>query len=143
MRWPDIEAAVRIEEQVFTHHPWSAESFWGELSDTETNSYLVASAGGVLYGYAGIAIDDDAHLHTIAVAPNVSRHGIARRMLAELLSIAERRRCKRMLLEVSEHNQAALELYRSAGFTELAVRTNYYGPTDSALVLAKQLLVAT
>ena len=40
-----------------------------------------------------------------------------------------------MTLEVARGNEAALALYRAAGFREEGVRRSYYGPGEDALIL--------
>ena len=42
MRWWDVEAVTALERQLFSHDPWSAEQFWGELAHVpETRWYAV------------------------------------------------------------------------------------------------------
>ena len=63
-------------------------------------------------------------------------------MLAAMLEAAEARRWSRVFLEVRAGNQAAVTLYRSAGFNEVGMRRGYYRNTEGsedALVMACDL----
>ncbi len=68
----------------------------------------------------------------IASRPSIQRKGVARAVLAALDREAARRGLGRWVLEVARDNLAALGLYRSEGFVEIAVRPGYYRSTGSA-----------
>ncbi|MDP1634529.1 MAG: GNAT family N-acetyltransferase, partial [Gallionellaceae bacterium] len=46
--------------------------------------------------------------------------------LEELMALARRRNLQRMVLEVRASNQAAIALYRQAGFSDIGLRRDYY-----------------
>lgn len=95
-------------------------------------------------GFAmGQAVAGEAELLTLATDPAARRAGRGRACLEAFEAEAQARGADRLFLEVAADNQAALALYRSEGFTELARRLRYYarpesGPVD-ALVLEKRL----
>lgn len=129
MRWWDIEAAHRIETDLFPD-PWSVEAFWSELAHVpETRHYVVAERDGSLLGYAGLVVAGrQADVQTLAVARSAQGHGLGRRLLDELLAEARRRDASEVLLEVRAENTAAQRLYATAGFERIAVRRGYYQP---------------
>lgn len=141
MRWWDVEAAHRIETDLFPD-PWSVEAFWSELAHVpETRHYLVADVDGAVAGYAGLAATGhQADVQTLAVARDRQGSGLGRRLLDALLAEARRRGAGEVLLDVRAENLVAQALYAGAGFERIAVRRGYYQPggTD-ALVLRLRL----
>ena len=83
---------------------------------------------GALIGYGGISRlgrtpPFEYEIHTIGVDPEYQRRGIGRRLLDELLTIADG---AVVHLEVRTDNEPAIALYRSVGFTEVGLRRRYY-----------------
>lgn len=44
-----------------------------------------------------------------------------------------------VFLEVKESNFPAIILYKKAGFKEIAIRNNYYGSKNNALIMKKKI----
>ena len=87
-------------------------------------------------------IEDEAEILSVAVARRQRGRGLA----AQLLNLNLRRLAglgaRAVFLEVGEHNDPALRLYRRAGFSEVSRRPNYYPTPDgkiAALVLRRDL----
>lgn len=79
-------------------------------------------------GYAGISRlgrtpPFEYEVHTIGVDPLYQGRGIGRRLLDELLGFADG---GVVYLEVRTDNDAAIALYRSAGFAQIGLRKRYY-----------------
>lgn len=93
----------------------------------------------VAFGLA-LAAGDDAELLTIAVAESARRAGIGGEVFFALDEQANKRSLKRWVLEVRHNNLAAVALYKSLGFVEIAVRKAYYRVAEGradALVMAR------
>ena len=82
-----------------------------------------------------------ADLQRVVVAAGARRRGLAGWLLRELLAEAAAEGVQRVLLEVSEHNDAAMALYARSGFREIDRRARYYPDGSDAVVL--QLDLAT
>ncbi len=125
---PDAERCAELEMQLFDgDDPWPAVAFNRELASPH-NHYVGARADGMLVGYAGISRlgrtpPFEYEVHTIGVDPAYQGQGIGRRLLDELLDFADG---GVVYLEVRTDNQAAIALYRSAGFTQIGLRRRYY-----------------
>ncbi len=125
-------------EQVSYPKPWSRNVFLSELDLARGGErhYIVARAGAVVVGYAGLMfVVGDAHVTNIAVAADRQRSGVATRLLAVLAWEAINRGCEAMTLEVRVSNTAAQALYRSFGFAPAGVRQRYYENTEDAIVM--------
>lgn len=97
---------------------------------------LLHPAGGLLL--ARVAADE-AEVLTLAVAPEARRSGVARCLLAGAMATAREHGARLMLLEVAVGNDAALALYRAAGFVEAGRRARYYADGSDALILRASL----
>jgi ribosomal-protein-alanine N-acetyltransferase len=69
---------------------------------------------------------DEVHLLDLAVDPGARRRGVGRELVRAVLGYAREARARLVLLEVRRSNDAAIALYRSAGFSENGVRRGYY-----------------
>ena len=70
-------------------------------------------------------IAGDSELLLLAVPPGAQRHGIGRLLLTEFIDQSKKCGADRVHLEVRDGN-AAIELYRSAGFVAVGRRRKYY-----------------
>lgn len=135
----DLDAVAALEQECLGRDAWSegllAEGLGGRLP---TVTYLVAEVGGAVVGHAvASAAGDVVELQRIAVAPGHRRHGVAGRLLAEVVALAGPG--ERVLLEVREDNAPARALYARHGFVELARRARYYADGATAVVLELDL----
>ena len=139
MRWWHIEALQPIEADLFGDEQWSAAMFWNELANG--HFYLVAVDGGDVVGYAGLSMDDrEGWVQNIAVRRDRQRAGIGRVLLEELLTEADRKGTRSVLLEVAVDNTPAQRLYGRYGFEQVGVRRGYYQPSNTdALVMRRDV----
>jgi len=135
MRRGDIPSVSAIERRSYAI-PWHENAYYTELSNRSA-CYLVARLEGQVVGYAGMwVIVDEAHITTVAVAPEQRGKKIGERLLHGLLEEAIIHGATRATLEVREHNVVAQNLYRKYGFREAAIRKNYYTDNqENALVM--------
>src|ERR1700722_16386249 len=83
-----IPAIMEIEK-VSNTAPWSERSFRNEL-DHKYGIFLVAILQGEVVAYGGVGlVVDEAHVTTIAVAPDQRRMGIGKRLMIEFLTKAK------------------------------------------------------
>jgi ribosomal-protein-alanine N-acetyltransferase len=121
----------------------------GAASGTELSAFdlFVAvdeRAERSVVGYLLAVRGDPTHVAEVAVAPDHRREGHARALLDRLFATVVERHGEdnedlhRVRLAVEPDNDAALELYRSAGFT-VARRDPNYLDGDPALLLVKSV----
>jgi len=135
MEFADLDAVMVIEEASFPA-PWRRETFAQELSSSR-RAWLVAEWDGRVIGYGGIqVVEDEAHVMNLAVRADARSAGIGAALLAALVDAARDLGAKRVTLEVREGNEAAVRLYRGAGFTEEGRRRGYYSESgEDALIM--------
>ena len=128
----DADRCAELESLLFPgDDPWPTAAFVRELAAAH-NHYIAARVcaddGDTLIGYGGISRlgrtpPFEYEIHTIGVDPEYQGRGIGRRVLDELLNIADG---AVVHLEVRTDNEPAIALYRSVGFTEVGLRRRYY-----------------
>lgn len=136
MRLEDVAAVHEIEQLSF-RTPWPAHAFEQELRGNRLARYLVARAGDLVVGFAGVwLMVDDAHVTTFGVHPDWRRQGIARHLLVNLHELSVTLGARQMTLEVRVSNGPAQSLYRAFGFEIAGRRPHYYTDDgEDALVM--------
>ena len=126
MSLDDIPAVHEIERLSFST-PWPQHAFREELTGNRMARYIVARAGEVVAGYAGLwVVVDEGHITTFGVHPDFRRQGIGKRMLVHLADLTTTLGGRRLTLEVRPSNEPAKALYAQFGFAPAGVRHGYY-----------------
>jgi ribosomal-protein-alanine N-acetyltransferase len=87
----------------------------------------VAELDGLIIGHGILAVAvGEAHVLNVCIARDRQGQGHGRALLAHLLDRARALGAELVFLEVRPSNLAAINLYESMGFNEIAVRRNYY-----------------
>ncbi len=134
----DVLEVVRVENSCYDF-PWSEKIFIdchnaGYLcfvveQETNTGTQQLPAGGfsGRLYGHGILMLGPgEAHILNICIEHSVRRRGVARLLLRHLIDTARQNAAKEIFLEVRESNTAAMRLYESLGFNQIAVRSRYY-----------------
>lgn len=136
MQMADLDRIMQIEPTVFPY-PWSR----GNFSDSLNSGYScwVMEEGEVIIGYAVMMmVLDEAHLLNISIDHGQQGRGLGRRLLEHMMLLGRRHGGLNMFLEVRPSNLAAIALYTTMGFNEMAIRRNYYpakhGREDAVLM---------
>ena len=131
----DIPILLKLEASVFSV-PWTEAALGSHLAADYTLSLLLFEddlpVGYLLAGFT----PPEGELYRLAILQKKRRSGYGRRLLAAFFDEAKERGADSLWLDVREHNAAAISLYRSAGFSPVLKRENYYrDPTEAALVM--------
>lgn len=139
MTLEDIEQIMEIENQSFKV-PWKINDFI-ETLEYENIVFLVAKDNNNVVGYCGVYMSvDQADIANVAVSSLYRRKGIAQKLVADILSIAQRRTIKEVFLEVRQSNISAISLYEKMGFEQIGIRKAYYSnPKEDALLMKKSI----
>ncbi len=129
MEIADIPAATAIERRSFAES-WPETAFLRELQQNAIARYVVLESAGPdpeMLGFAGLwLLVDEAHVVTVAVAPEHRRRGYGRLLVHALVSLAEEVGMANATLECRVSNESARALYRQYGFYEVGRRKGYY-----------------
>jgi len=149
MELGDLSQVVAIE------NCWSYLSKWGEagyravMSDPRVYTCLVAEdattspRSGAIVGMAVVAqLIDDCELCNLVVLPEYLSKRVGYSLLQASVEVAQYFRIPRMLLEVRQSNQHAIEFYKRNGFRIISERKNYYlNPSENAWVMERAVEV--
>ena len=92
-----------------------------------TSGYAGSKVGGNVVGYAGAwIVADECHVTTIAVAPELRKQGLGRKLMVELLTRSREKGATCSTLEVRASNTPAIKMYEGLGFVSAGVRKAYY-----------------
>ncbi len=135
----DIPSVAEMEAEIYDQ-PWSPRVFFDELA-MDNREYLVVTNGeSRIIGYAGLlVIDDDAHITTLAVAPEARGHKLGKRLMLALVDRALGVGARHLTLEVRLSNSSAQGLYELFGFDPVGRRKNYYKDEDALVMWATDI----
>jgi [ribosomal protein S18]-alanine N-acetyltransferase len=136
MRRRHLRQVLRIESEVYPR-PWSAGLFLQEMSRRRDRVYLVARLVGDVVGYGGLMTTGaEAHVTTIAVAPEAQQHRLGTKIMLGLTDAAVEREAASISLEVRKSNFPAQHMYERFGFKPVGLRRGYYVETgEDAIVM--------
>jgi ribosomal-protein-alanine N-acetyltransferase len=135
----DMPDVMDIEREAFAV-PWSLDSYLSQLKN-QWAYYLVCVHQQKVIGYVGTwVVFEEAHITNLAVQASFRSQGLGRALLLAMEEYIRSKEGKRVLLEVRPSNTAALQLYQSLSYFEIARRPNYYQDNqEEAVVMCKNL----
>jgi len=138
-----LEEVIELDQLCFGGL-WSLEGYQREIESPNSTLSIITTHINSQEKIIGLgcfwAILEEAHLTILAIHPDFQRQGLGQMLLNHLLEEAIKKGLERATLEVSEHNQTALNLYKKFGFTVAGRRKKYYQATGAdALILWKKL----
>ena len=130
----DIEKISEIEASCFSM-PWKSADFEKALNDKQL--FKVVEVGNDIAGYfLALIVLDEAQVATVAVKEEFRNIGCGKKVLEASIFEAFIRGVSDMYLEVREHNEYAIKLYKNMGFETLGIRKNFYEkPTEDAITM--------
>ena len=137
----DLGRVIDVEIAAY-EHPWTL----GIFRDCIRVGYScwVYEDNGSVVAYGIVMLNGaEAHVLNLCVHPEFQSRGIGRLMLDHLTRASRDAGADTILLEVRQSNIVAMQLYLSADFHQLGVRTGYYpdhGGREDAVILAKSLV---
>jgi ribosomal-protein-alanine N-acetyltransferase len=126
-----VEAPLvaRLAEDSFEpefREAWTAGQIAGLLGSSESWLELGEADGALIaFGLCRKAADE-VELLLCATAPDWRQQGLGMELIARVAEQCRLRGARRLFLEVRSSNEAALALYRKAGFCEDGRRPGYY-----------------
>ena len=136
MLWAKSEQATEIAALHATLFDtgWNAAAISGLLEHPGSVALVACTSNPLRIGGFAMAqvAADEAEILTIGVIAAWQRHGLGARLIGGLERAGRNAGAKRLFLEVAESNAAALQLYQTAGFTEVGRRKGYYVKSSGA-----------
>ncbi|MGL4608284.1 MAG: peptidase C39 family protein [Trueperaceae bacterium] len=136
----DMNVLLELE-QLFPGDRLEKSNFKHFLTKAKADIWLIEEKGQVL-GDAVVLYRQGFHsarLYSIVVSPKARGKGVGAKLLTHGEAAAKERGCITLRLEVREDNDAAINLYRSRGYTLIARTNDYYEDGSTALRMRKRL----
>ena len=96
--------------------------------------YWIFNKNNNIVGYLGIQKSlDELQILGIGILEEYRNTGLAKKLTAELIRFFKNSYQNKVILEVRESNIAAINLYKSVGFSQYGKRENYYKNEDAIL----------
>jgi len=138
----DLPEILEIEKISYPK-PWNHEAFKVEISKSKEDAgiFLVSKdedTSAVLGYITADIITDFVHISNLAVSEKYRKHGIGKALLKELIFMAHKTGIHMFTLEVRQSNEAAITLYKNAGFTAEGLREKFYENTENAVLMWKR-----
>ena len=137
----DLGSVIDVEVAAY-EHPWTLGIFRDCLR-VGYSCWVYEDCGTVVAHGVVMLSGVESHVLNLCVHPDYQRRGIGRVMLNHLTQTSRESGADTILLEVRQSNIIAMQLYMSADFHELGVRSGYYPDHDGredAIILAKSLV---
>ena len=129
------EILAKLEQECFPEDHWTASSISSTLAREDVIYRIEYGEDGSPIGYCiGAAAYGEAELYRIGVLPRYRQNSIGKRIMNEFISACPDD-TEKFFLEVKESNCPAIALYESCGFKSAAVRKNYYGGGENAVIM--------
>ena len=126
------ENLAKLEKTVFTS-AWDIDTINNKINIGEF-IYWIYEQDNEIVGYLAIQKTlNDLHILGIGVLENYRNQSIAKKLTKELISYFEISQFHKILLEVRQSNEVAINVYQSFGFIQYGVRKNYYVNEDAKL----------
>jgi ribosomal-protein-alanine N-acetyltransferase len=133
----DVWGIYEVEKKAFKPDDvYSVELLRFLCSYCGDHSYVYV-ADGKIVGYIITCIEGNAaHVISIATDPQYRRRGVGKSLLCTALSLLAKGEVQEVFLEVRVTNEAALSLYRAAGFELVETLKNYYSDGEDGYRLS-------
>lgn len=139
MTFEDFKSIENVLQTEFDEF-WTPSILKSEL-ESSLSKYIVAKYEDEVVGFAGIIIlPDDVEITNIVTKKNERKKGIGKLLLDKLIQMAFELK-KDISLEVNEENNAAINLYKKAGFEEVGIRKKYYNGKNNAIIMTKKFTI--
>ena len=124
-----LDDIVKIEKKSFIN-PWTKNMFLSSARN-DTVKFRILIKNKTVAGYYIISsVTDETEILDIAVNPDFRKQSLGKNMLEDIKKEAT----DKIFLEVRRSNVAALNLYKSFDFKEIAIRKRYYKNEDALML---------
>lgn len=132
LTWVDTPESMKLWAGPALTFPPQPKITWREIGATDENSFALVHLEGKVVGFGQTLLrePDRVHLARIIVSPAARGKGLGRILCQELLRVGvECYRATTFTLNVYRNNAAALNLYKSLGFTVVSedLENDWYG----------------
>ena len=137
----DLKELFRLEQLCFDAESFSRRQI-NYLVSRSTGSFWVLVENEKIAGFIVLLKRKNTsglRIYSVAVSPNFRGKNYGNALLEKAVEIATENGKTNLYLEVSEHNQSAIQLYQKFGFQIMGKRKAYYKDGSTALQMQKEV----
>lgn len=139
-RTGDLDALYRLDVECFEPPFRFSRRDMRGFAEADEAVTVLALAGEELAGFAIAEVAEQAgYVVTLDVALGWRRHGLGRRLMLELETLASCAGARWMMLHVFVGNESAVRLYETLGYEQTGQAAGFYGSGRDALGYEKLL----
>lgn len=139
MNVDDLDDIIKIEKDLYKV-PWNKEQYKYELEENEFSYLFVLEHDKVIVGYYGFwVMFENADITKVSIRREFQGKKLSNILMQDCLKRVALLGCEKINLEVRTNNYRAINLYKKYEFNEVIVRKDYYGKSEDALVLCREL----
>ena len=138
----EYQSVAMLEAACFID-PWPIDQIEYEAKKNPVAHLYTASIDDEVVGYIDFFITwDSASIARICVDQENRRTGIAKSLIEKMIQVckAQEEEVANITLEVREHNEAAIALYKKNGFKEITKKRMYYSNGEDAIYMVRCIL---
>ena len=136
----DAKNIAALEKQCFSL-PWSENAILESMEHKTV--FFKALNEDFFAGYIGItAVADEGYINNIAVVREQRNSGVGSLLLDRAITFSRKQNLKFLSLEVRASNNAAVSLYKKAGFVSEGIRKGFYeNPKEDGIIMTRRFSV--
>ena len=134
----DIDLCYELDSNTISL--WTKKQWSNEFKREGVKIFGLLISNFVVGICAYQVVHDEAQINYFVVNQEFRKRGYGSFLLSYLIKLFEKRHINKILLEVSQENNAAQKFYDHFNFSTIGIRRNYYKDGSNALLKEKQLL---
>jgi len=140
MKLNDLDVVLEIEKELYKV-PWTENQYKYELEENEFSYLFVLENDNVIIGYYGFwVMFENVDITKVSIRKEFQGMKLSHILMEDCIKRVEMLRGEKINLEVRVSNTKAINLYKKHGFKELIIRKDYYGPSEDALIMVKEVI---
>ena len=134
----DIDSCYELDSNTISL--WTKKQWSNEFKREGVKIFGLLISNFVVGVCAYQVVHDEAQINYFVVNQEFRKRGYGSFLMSYLIELCEKLDINKILLEVSQENNAAQKFYDRFNFSTVGIRRNYYKDGSNALLKEKQLL---
>ena len=134
----DIDSCYELDSNTISL--WTKKQWSNEFKREGVKIFGLLISNFVVGVCAYQVVHDEAQINYFVVNQEFRKRGYGSFLMKYLIGLCEKLDINKIVLEVSQENNAAIKFYDRFNFTTVGIRRNYYKDGSNALLKEKQLL---
>jgi ribosomal-protein-alanine acetyltransferase len=139
MKESDLKLFLALDAELFGEDAWDYDGFREAFRRPTTEWYLVKHKNELVAGCFTYIKKNRIEIASIATTTRMQGRGLGKLLMVKTIGRALRLRRRKITLEVRQDNVGAQRLYKSFGFVQTHLISDYYSDGSAAAVMKLDL----